>query len=90
MEPDLDATGATGYDPLVDDEPELARTLSASVQQRIAFGEPAGQRVRRMGSGFAYEGEGPPLSGTRCASVHGFSLHAGTDIPPIAAIHWSD
>jgi hypothetical protein len=31
LEPDLDATGATGYDPLVDDEPELARTLSASV-----------------------------------------------------------
>jgi hypothetical protein len=35
---------ATGYDPLVDAEPELARTLSASVQQRIDFGERAGQR----------------------------------------------
>jgi hypothetical protein len=73
--------GATGYDPLVDDEPELARTLSASVQQRIAFGERAGQRVRRIGSGFGYEGERPTLSGTRCASVHGFSLHANTQIP---------
>jgi hypothetical protein len=68
------------YDPLVDD-PELARTLSASVPQRIAFGERAGQRVRRIDSGSGYEGEGPTLSGTHCASVHGFSLHANTDIP---------
>jgi len=81
LEPDLEATIATGYDPLVDDEPELARTLTASVQQRIAFGERAGQRVRRIGSGFGYEGESPTLSGTRCASVHGFSLHANTHIP---------
>jgi hypothetical protein len=81
LEPDLDTMVATGYDPLVDDDPELARTLSASVQQRIAFGERAGQKVRRIGSGFGYEGEGPSLSGTRCASVYGFSLHANTDIP---------
>ena len=81
MEPDLDATVATRYDPLVDAEPELARILSVSVQQRIAFGERAGQRVRRIGSSFGYEGEGSTLSGTRCASVHGFSLHANTDIP---------
>ena len=81
LKPDLDATVATGYDPLVDAEPELARTLSASVQQRIAFGERAGQRVRRIGSSFGYEGEGPTLSGTRCASIHGFSLHANTQIP---------
>ena len=81
LEPALDTTVATGYDPLVDDEPELARTLSASVQQRIAFGERAGQRVRRMGSRFGSEGERPTLSGPRCASVHGFSLHANTQIP---------
>jgi len=81
LEPDLEATVATGYDPLVEDEPELARPLSASVQQRIAFGERAGQRVRRIGSGFGYEGENPTLSGTRCASIHGFSLHANTQIP---------
>jgi hypothetical protein len=74
MEPGLETPMATGYDPLVDAEPELARTLSASVQQRIAFGERAGQRVRRIGSGFGYEGESPTLSGPRCASVHGFSL----------------
>ena len=81
LEPGIDAPIATGYDPLADDEPELARSMAASVQQRIAFGERAGQKVRRIGSGFGYEGDSPVLSGTRCASVHGFSLHAGTGIP---------
>src|SRR5262249_30216351 len=77
----IDATGATGYDPLRDDEPELARTLAASVKQRIAFGERAGQKVRRIGSGFGDEGERPALTGPRCASVNGFSLHANTQVP---------
>jgi hypothetical protein len=72
---------ATGYDPLVDDEPELARTLAASVQQRIAFGERAGQRVRRIGAGFGSADEVPTLTGPHCASVQGFSLHAHTHIP---------
>src|SRR5215470_18996470 len=81
LEADLDAAAATGYDPLGDDAPELARTLAASVQQRIAFGERAGQQVRRMGSGFGAEGERPLLSGPRCASIHGFSLHANTHVP---------
>jgi hypothetical protein len=65
----------------VDDEPELARTMVASVQQRIAFGEWAGQKVRRIGSGFGNEGEAPTLTGPHCASVHGFSLHANTQVP---------
>jgi len=71
----------TGYDPASDEDPELARTMAASVHQRIAFGERAGQRVRRIGSGFGDEGESPILSGTRSASVNGFSLHANTHIP---------
>jgi Putative transposase len=71
----------TGYDPASDEDPELACTLAASVQQRIAFGERAGQRVRRIGSGFGYDGENPLLTGTHCASVNGFSLHANTQIP---------
>src|SRR5215467_3445367 len=79
--PIFDAAVATGYDPLGDDAPELARTLAASVQQRIAFGERAGQQVRRMGSGFGAEGERPLLSGPRCASIHRFSLHANTHVP---------
>ena len=45
LEPSLAAAVATGYDPLRDDAPELAQTLAASVQQRIARGA-AGQQVR--------------------------------------------
>jgi hypothetical protein len=71
----------TGYDPLVDQEPEFARTLVASVQQRIAFGERAGQQVRRIGSGCGYEGEHPALTSARCASVHGLSLHTNAQVP---------
>src|SRR5438132_262454 len=81
LEAGLDAVVATGYDPLGDDAPELARTMAASVQQRLAFGERAGQKVRRIGAGFGAEGEAPTLTGPRCASVHGFSLHANTQVP---------
>jgi hypothetical protein len=76
-----DAGVATGYDPLVEDAPALARTLAASVTQRIAFGERMGQKVRCLGAGFGHEGETPRLTGPRCASVQGFSLHAHTQIP---------
>jgi hypothetical protein len=61
LETGIDAV-ATGYDPLRDDEPELARTMVASVTQRIAFREQAGQHVRRIGPGFGYEGERPALT----------------------------
>ena len=81
LEAGMDVPVATGYDPLLDSEPELARTVAASVKQRIACGERAGQKVRRIGSGFGREGERPALTGPRCASVNGFSLHANTDIP---------
>jgi hypothetical protein len=81
LEAGSDAAVATGYDPLVEDAPALARTLAASVQQRIAFGERAGQQVRRMSSGFGSEGERPAHTGPRCARVHGFSVHANTAIP---------
>jgi hypothetical protein len=80
LEAGIEAPIATGYDPLLDDEPELARSMAASVQQRIAFGERAGQKVRRIGSGFGYEGERPERKGPRCASVNGFSLHANTQV----------
>ncbi len=55
LEAGMDVPVATGYDPLLDTEPELARTMAASVKQRIAFGERAGEKVRRIGSGFGYE-----------------------------------
>jgi hypothetical protein len=81
LEAGMEVPVATGYDPLLDTEPELARTMAASVTQRIACGERAGQNVRRIGSGFGYEGERPARTGPRCASVNGFSLHANTAIP---------
>ena len=81
LEADTEDVVPTGYDPASDEDPELACTLAASVQQRIAFGERAGQQGRRIGSGFGYEGERPTLSGPRCASVNGFSLHANTHVP---------
>src|SRR6516164_8156872 len=80
LETGLEAPVVTGYDPLRDTAPELARTMAASVQQRIAFGDRAGQPVRRIGAGFGAEGEAPRLTGLRCASVHGLSLHANTAI----------
>src|SRR5215831_1507626 len=81
LEADMEPAVATGYDPLRDTAPELAQTMAASVQQRIAFGARAGQPVHRIGSGFGAEGEAPKLTGPRCASVNGFSLHAHTAIP---------
>jgi hypothetical protein len=81
LDADMGSPVATGHDPLRDHAPELARTLAASVQQRIAFGERAGQQVRRIGSGFGHEGEAPRLTGPHCANVNGFSLHAHTAIP---------
>jgi hypothetical protein len=81
LEAGMEVPVATGYDPLLDNEPELVRTMAASVTQRIAFGARAGQKVRRIGSGFGYEGERPERKGPRCASVNGFSLHANTHIP---------
>ena len=50
---------ATDYDLLVDDEPELARTLSTSVHQRIAFGKRAGQKVRRLVRYLVYQSGTP-------------------------------
>ena len=38
---------AIGYDPLRDDEPELARTMAASVTQRIDCGEGRLRALRR-------------------------------------------
>jgi hypothetical protein len=80
LEAGIDTAVATGYDPLLDHEPDLARTMAASVRQQIAFGQRAGEKVRRIGSGFGSEGERPELKEPCCASVNGFSVHANTEI----------
>src|SRR5262245_35919283 len=81
LEAGLESPVATGYDPLRDTAPELARTMAASVQHRIAGGERAGQHVRRSGSGFGAEGEAPRFTGPRCARASGVTLHAQTATP---------
>jgi hypothetical protein len=81
LEAGMEVPVATGNDPLRDTEPALARTMAALVKQRIAFGERTAENVRRIGSGFGYEGEQSELKGPRCASVNGFSLHANTEMP---------
>ena len=78
--------GNTGYDPLLDNEPQLARSMATSVRQRIAYGERSGEKVQHIGHSFGYEGERPELKGMHLASVNGFSLHANTD----AAAHRGD
>jgi hypothetical protein len=44
--------------------------------------------VCRIGSGIGDEGEHPALTGTRCASVHGFSLYANTQVPAHRRDQW--
>lgn len=51
----------------------------ASIQNRIALGERAGKRVRKLGS-FGLGNEPVFHEGTRCASLGGFSLHANTAV----------
>jgi hypothetical protein len=58
----IDAAGATGYDLLMDDEPALARTLAASVTQRLAAGR-VGGRPRRAGCAARAVGQAWPLAG---------------------------
>jgi hypothetical protein len=71
----------TGDDLARDKAPDRARPLAASVQQRLACGERAGQQGRRRGSGVGDKGARPTLSGPRGASVNGFSLHTNTPMP---------
>ena len=79
---------ATGSAPLRDNEPALARTMVASGQQRIALGERAGEKGRRIGSGVGSAGEGAARKGPRCGRVNGFSLQAHTAIPAHRRDQW--
>ena len=58
----------------------LSAINAASVKGMIAFGDRAGQRVRRIGRTFGHEGEKPLMRGYLCASMNGFSIHAATSI----------
>jgi hypothetical protein len=56
----------------------LASCMAASIKYRIALGERAGQRVRRLGTMAECFYEEARLTGSRCAALGGFSLHANT------------
>ena len=64
------------------DSAQLSAACAASAAMRIAFGERAGQKVRRIGRGFGYEDELPMLKGKRCYSVNGFTIHCNRYIGP--------
>jgi hypothetical protein len=67
-------------DPLDAEEPLLSQLYLASLQGRVASGPRAGQRVLRLGDRIDVE-ELEAISGPRCASVRGFSLHADVCVP---------
>lgn len=72
---------STNHDPLFEEEPEHARSMSASIRHMIAFGERAGQKVRTLKApAFGCEGEKAKLVKQRCATINGFSLHADVRI----------
>jgi len=68
-------------DTLRRDEPLLAELYSASISGRVAAGPRAGRRFARVGDGVD-SGDTAPPSGRCCASVAGFSVHAGVCVPP--------
>lgn len=63
-------------DPLFAEHQVLGDCLSASIRNKIAFGERAGKYVRRIRPGFGYQEEVPVFKGERCAQINGFTLHA--------------
>jgi len=70
---------ADGEDDLSRDNPVMAALYAAAVQGRIAMGADAGQRITRLGN--AALAVDPVESGSsRCATLAGFSFHAGVAI----------
>ena len=61
---------------------QLTAAAAASAAMKIAFGERAGQKVRRIGRGFGYEEEVPMVKGPRCYAVNGFTIHANRYLGP--------
>ena len=67
-------------DELRRDEPLLAELYSASIMGRVATGPRAGKRIARVGDGpDSLKAVMKPVP--CCASVEGFSVHAGVCVP---------
>ncbi len=67
-------------DELFQDSEALTMATQNSIAGKIAFGPNAGKYVTRIGAGFGYLEEIPLAKGSRCYSIHGFSLHANTSV----------
>jgi hypothetical protein len=80
LDQDQQVVDNPALDPLFADHPSLVAAADASIRNRIAFGPNAGQKVRKIGSGFGYLEEIPLAKGHLCYSVNGFSLHAATAV----------
>jgi hypothetical protein len=72
LEPADEATGPANR--LADESPALAEIVGASVQGRVALGQRAGARVRRLGD--ARDTAAVTSRGPRQAHLEGFDLHA--------------
>ena len=68
-----------GEDDLSRDNPVMAALYAAAVQGRIAMGADAGQRIARLGNA-ALAVDCVDAGSSRCATLGGFSLHAGVAI----------
>ncbi len=77
MGPQADPDEADG---LRRDQPLLAELYSASVSGRVTTGRRAGLRITRVGDEVDPQ-NGVLPSGPCCASVAGFSVHAGVCVP---------
>jgi len=77
LAPQADADDA---DSLRRDDPLLAEIYSASVSGRVATGPRAGMRILKVGDEVDPQ-DGAWPSGPCCASVAGFSVHAGVCVP---------
>jgi len=75
--PEADPDEADG---LRRDQPLLAELYGAAVSGRVATGRRAGMRITRVGDEVDPE-DGALPSGSCCASVAGFSVHAGVCVP---------
>ena len=76
LEPGDDATGPA--DRLAEESPVLAGIVGASVQGRVALGQHAGARLRRLGD--ARDPEAVTSRGPRQAHLEGFDLHANAGV----------
>jgi hypothetical protein len=67
-------------DTLLHNQPLLAEVYGASVSGRVALGPRAGRRLAKAGDQIDAE-DFPPLTGPRCATISGFSVHANASLP---------